>query len=114
MWAKTTIGVEVARPLRSFSSHSSCSLPRLPSPPVEVDHVDEADEMHAVRIEAVPARALGAATVAVAVELHVLVEDVVLARHIMHVEPRLRDDAIGVVEFRWFREMGDVASVNEE
>src|ERR1700756_1909158 len=81
---------------------------------LEIDHVDEADEVHAVGIEAVPARALGAATVAVAVKLNVLVEDGVLARHVMHVEARLRDDAIGVVEFGWLREVGDVAGVNDE
>src|SRR3984893_14157094 len=81
---------------------------------LEIDHVDEADEMHAVGVEAVPARAFGAATVAVAVELHVLVENVVFARYVMHVEPRLRDDAVGVVKFGRLGEMGDIAGVNDE
>src|SRR5262249_42920243 len=81
---------------------------------LEIDHVDEADEVHAVGVEAVPARAFGAATVAVAVELHVLVENIVFARHVMHVEPRLRDDAVGVVEFGRLGEMGDIAGVNDE
>src|SRR5262249_50774941 len=81
---------------------------------LETDNVDEADEMHAVGVEAIPARALGAATVAVAVELYVFVENVVFARHVMHVEPRLRDDAIGVVEFRWLGEMGDIAGMNDK
>ena len=63
-------------------------------------HVDQADEVHAVGVEAVPAGALGALAVAFAIELRVLVEDVVLAGHVVHVEPGLRDDAVGVVEFR--------------
>src|SRR4029453_19102785 len=33
MCANSTIGVDFERPLRSASSHSSCSLPRLPRPP---------------------------------------------------------------------------------
>src|SRR5262249_43381006 len=81
---------------------------------LEIDNVDEADEMHAVGVEAVPARAFGAATVAVAVELHALVEEVVLTRNVMHVEPGLRDDAVGVVEFGWLGEMGDIAGMNDE
>ena len=72
---------------------------------LEVDDVDQADEVHAVGVEAVPAGALGAAAVALEVELAVLVEDVVLARHVVHVEPRLRDDAVGVVELRRLRQM---------
>src|SRR5260221_1587796 len=75
---------------------------------VEIDYVDEADEVHAVGVEAVPARALGAATVAVAVELYVLIVDIVLAWHVMHVEPRLRNDAIDVVEFGWLLVKDDV------
>src|SRR5215813_6497768 len=70
--------------------------------------------MHAVGVEAIPARASGAATVAVAVELHALVENVVFARHIMHFEPGLRDDAVGVVEFGRLGEMGDIAGMNGE
>ena len=42
--------------------------------------------MHAGIIEAVPAGALGVVAVALAVELDLLVDDVVLARHVMHVE----------------------------
>jgi hypothetical protein len=45
--------------------------------------------MHAVGVEAVPARAFGATTVAIAVELHVLVEDVMFTRNVMHIEPGL-------------------------
>ena len=81
---------------------------------LEIDHVDETDEVHTVGVEAVPARAFGAATVAVAVEFHVLVENVMFARHVMHVEPGLRDDAVGIVEFGRLGEMGDIAGVNDE
>src|SRR6266446_6382268 len=81
---------------------------------LEIDHVDEADEVHSVGVEAVPARALAAATVAVAVELHVFVEDIMFTRNVMHVEPGLRDDAVGIVEFGWFGEMGDIAGMNDE
>src|SRR5205807_1392497 len=38
----------------------------------------------------------------------------VFTRHVMHVEPALRNDAVGVVELGWFREMGDVAGMNDE
>src|SRR5262245_9678825 len=81
---------------------------------LKVDHVDEADEMHAVGIEAVPAGSLGAAPVTLAIELLLVIEEIVLARHIVHVEARLRDRLIGVVEFLHFREMRDVAGVNHE
>ena len=37
-----------------------------------------------------------------------------LARHVMHVEPRLRDDAVGVVELRFQRQMADVAGMDHE
>src|SRR5207244_2171562 len=39
---------------------------------------------------------------------------VMLARHVMHVEPRLRNNAFGIVEFGWLRQMRDVASVYHE
>ena len=49
-------------------------------------------------VEAVPAGAPGAAPVALAIELLLGIDDVVLARHVMHVEASLRDDAIGIIE----------------
>ncbi len=81
---------------------------------LEIDDVDEADEMHAVGVEPVPAGAFGAASVAIDVELLVRVEEVVLAGNVMHVEPRLRDDLIGVVKLRFQRQMADVAGMNHE
>src|SRR5262245_13124443 len=36
------------------------------------------------------------------------------AGHVMHVEPRLRGDAVGVVKFGWLGQMGDIAGVNDE
>src|SRR6516162_10486167 len=115
MWAKTTIGVDAGRPLRSPSNHSSCSLPRLPRPPaLRSTTLTRPMKCTPFGVEAIPARAFGAATVAVAVELHALVENVVFARHIMHVEPGLRDDAVGIVEFGRLGEMGDIAGMNDE
>src|SRR5512144_2253767 len=76
---------------------------------LQVDDVDETDEVHAAGVEAVPPGALRAAPIALEIELLLTVDEVVLARHVMHVEPSLRDDAIGIVEFGHLGEMGDVA-----
>src|SRR4029077_13033559 len=57
---------------------------------LEIDHVDETDEMHAVGVEAVPAGALGASPVALAIELLLGINDVVLAWHVVHIETGLR------------------------
>jgi hypothetical protein len=46
--------------------------------------------------------------------LPLLVDEIVLARHVMHVELGLRDDALGVVELGGLRQMGDVAGVDHE
>ncbi len=81
---------------------------------LQIHDVDEADEVHAVGVERVPAGALGAAAVALAVELDLFVEEIVLAGHVMHVELGLRDDAFGVVEFGRLRQMADVAGVDHE
>src|SRR5262249_15285393 len=71
--------------------------------------------MHTVGVKTVPARALGPATIAFAVKLTlILVDDVVFARHIVHIEPRVRNNAIGIVELRRFRQMRDVARVDHE
>src|SRR6516162_2791441 len=68
---------------------------------LKVHDVDETDEMYAVGIKAVPPGALGVPAVVVVIELHPLIEEIVLARHVVHVEPGLGDDAIGVVELGW-------------
>ena len=80
----------------------------------QIDDIDQADEMHTARIEAVPAGAFAAAAITIQIELAVLVEEIVLARHVMHVETRLRDDAVGVVEFGHLRQMADVAGMKHE
>ena len=106
MWAKTTIGVEAERPFRVVREPGELLVADIAEPAgLEIDDVDEPDEMHAVGIEAVPAGALRAAPVAFAVELDLLVDDVVLARHVMHVEAGLRDDAVGIVELGRLRQM---------
>src|SRR5262249_13573487 len=81
---------------------------------LQIDHINEADEMHAVGIEAVPSSPLGILAVALAIELRLLVDEVMLARHVMHVERRLRDDAVGIVELGGFRQMRDVPGVDHE
>src|SRR5208282_3835925 len=70
---------------------------------LEIDDIDEADKMHAVGVEAIPAGTLGAAPVALAIKLQFRVEEVMLAGDVMNVEPRLRDNAVGVVELRFLR-----------
>jgi hypothetical protein len=80
----------------------------------EIDDIDQADEVHAVGVEAVPASTFAAATVAFAIELALFVEEVVLAWHVMHVEPGLRDDAVGIVELGNLRQMTDVAGMDHE
>src|SRR5271166_1918123 len=70
--------------------------------------------MHAVRVEAVPARPFGVLAVAFAIELGVLIEEVVLAWNIMHVEACLGDDALGVVELGRLGEMRNVSGVDHE
>ena len=101
MWANTTIGVEAERPFTSCFEPFELLVAEIAEPAgLEVDDVDQADEVHAVGVEAVPAGALGAASVAVEVKLLVRIEEVVLAGDVMHVEPRLRDDPVGVVELR--------------
>src|SRR3954447_21688117 len=37
-----------------------------------------------------------------------------LAGHVVHVEARLRDDAVGIVEFGRLGEMRDIAGMNDE
>src|SRR5262249_29454231 len=57
---------------------------------LEVDDIDQADEVHAVGIEAVPARALGGFAITLAIDFTLIrIDQVVLARHIVHVKPRL-------------------------
>ena len=100
MCANTTIGVECGATLQVVREPRELLSAEIAEPAgLEIDDIDQADEMHAVGVEAVPAGALGAAAVALAIELDLLVDEIVLARHVVHVEPRLRDDALGVVEF---------------
>src|SRR6202020_2977802 len=61
----------------------------------QIDDIHEPDKVHAAGVEAVPAGALRAASVALVIELALLIEEIVFARHVMYVEPALRDDAVG-------------------
>ena len=84
------------------------------APRLEIDDVDEADEVSAARIEGIPAVALGALAVAIEIELAIVVENVVLAGHIMHVEPGLADDLVGRIELGGLRKVADIAGVDHE
>ena len=67
---------------------------------LQIEDIDEADEMRAAVIEGIPALALGELAVAIEIGLAVvLVDDVVFARNVMHVELGARDPLLGVVEF---------------
>src|SRR3954468_1906518 len=70
--------------------------------------------MHAAGVERVPAEPARAAAISLAIKLHLVVDDVVLARHVVHVELCLRNDLLGIVEFGRLREMRDVAGVDHE
>ena len=71
--------------------------------------------MHAGLIERIPAGALGIFAVAVEIGLAaILIDDVVLARHVMHVEFRLADHLVGIVEFGGAREMRDITGMDHE
>ena len=83
-------------------------------PRLEVDDVDETDEVSAAGIEGIPAGALRALAVAVEIDLAIVVENVVLAGHVMHIEPRLADDLVGGIELGRLRKMADVARMDHE
>ena len=82
---------------------------------LEVHHIVETDEMDTFLVEGIPARALGVLAVAleIGLERH-LVEVIVLARHVVHVETHAADDLSGVVELFGLRQMGDVARMKHE
>ena len=78
----TTIGCERLNvPLRHFQSFEVLVTHIAEYRRLQIDDVDEADEVHAVGIEAVPAGALAAASVAVAVNSAVCTEN--LNPHVM-------------------------------
>ena len=93
MCAKTTIGVDAAeRPQVVFQPLELLVAQKAKSAGLEVGNVDEADEVDAVLVEAVPAAALGVLAVAFEIGFaSALIDDVVLAGHIVHVDdPRHR------------------------
>ena len=72
----------------------------------QIDDIDEADEVHTIGVEAVPAGTLAAATVAVEIELALIfIEQVMLTRHVMHIETGLRNDPVRIIKFRRLRQM---------
>src|ERR1700693_5147582 len=82
---------------------------------LEVHYIVETDEMDSVLVEGIPAGALGVLAVPLEIGLdRDLVEIVVLAWHVVHIETHAADDLSGVVEFLGLRQMGDVASMEHE
>src|SRR3984893_10871616 len=81
----------------------------------EIGDVDKADAMHAAGVKRVPAGALRVLAVTFEIGLAVfLVDEIVLARHIMDIELGFADDFLRIVELPWLRKMGDVAGVDHE
>ena len=77
---------------------------------LEVLHIVQTDEMHALLVEAVVALA-GPLGESLEEGLAILVEHIVLARHIMRIEPGAPDDLLGGVELLGARQLADVAGV---
>src|SRR6266702_684192 len=81
----------------------------------DIHDIDEPDEMHALLVEAVPARAPGPFAEAFAVLRSVIVDDVMLARHVKDIASLATlQDLLERVEFLGFSEMGEVAGVEHE
>src|ERR1700731_3757696 len=71
--------------------------------------------MLAAGVKRVPAGALRVLAVTFEIGLAViLVDEFVLARHIMDIELGFADDFLRIVELPWLRKMGDVAGVDHE
>ncbi len=110
------MGVLFERCFTSFSSHSSCSAAEAAQTSgLQVHDVHQSDEVHAILVEAVPARALRAFAIALQILLAFVVEDVVLAGH--------EEDVLGAgglqqlihgVKLTRLGEMADVAGVQDE
>src|SRR5262249_59705022 len=82
---------------------------------LEIHNIVQADEMYAVVVEAVPALTLGAFAVAVEIGLsQALVDEVVLAGNVVHVEVCFTDQLGGVVELIRLGKVGDVTCMDHE
>src|SRR5208337_5125889 len=65
----------------------------------QIGDIDEADEMHAASVDRVPAAALGVLAEAIEIGLAVvLVDEIVLAWHVMNIELGFADGFFGIVE----------------
>ena len=82
---------------------------------IEVEHVDQPDEMHAAGIEAVPAAPLGLLAVAREIGLAVVdIGDVVLAGDVEDLLVGALDHLVGGVPLRLFRQVADIAGMDQE
>ena len=90
-------------------------LPELPEPAgAQVGHVVQADEVHASLVEAVPSSGLRAAREALEEGPAVIHEHVVLAGHVVRVEPGAAHQPFRGVELRRAREVADIAGVDQQ
>src|SRR5271169_4569019 len=81
----------------------------------QIHDVNQPDKMHAILVEAVPARSLGAFPVALQILLAVVVEDIMLAGHKEDVlSAGGLQELVHSVELSGFGEMADVAGVQHE
>src|SRR6185312_9623074 len=80
----------------------------------QLHHVDQPDEMYAVRIEAVPAAAVVAASKALEEELAAIPDGVVLAGHVKDIPLDALHDLAGGGELPGGRKMTDVSGVDHE
>src|SRR5574338_1689985 len=71
--------------------------------------------MHAVFVEGIPAGSLRAFAVALEIGLaQAFIDEIVLPRHVMHVERGLTDDLARIVELVWLGEVSNVAGMDHE
>ena len=82
---------------------------------LEIEHVHEPDEMHAGVVEAVPAAALRALTVALQIRHSVVGRDIVLAGHVENaIRLETLEHFVRCIELARLRELRDVAGVQNE
>jgi hypothetical protein len=115
------MGVLAERPLRSSASQRSCAselrLAQIAEPArLQIDDIDQRHEMHALPVEAVPAAVAGLAAEAFVKQgAGRVVQDVVLAGNEMDGSGlQSAQELLGGVEFGRFRQMADVAGVDDE
>src|SRR5690242_7478041 len=81
----------------------------------DIHRIDQADEMHALLVETIPTGALRAFAKPLAVQLSVIIDDVMLSRHVEYLAAfALFENLLKRIEFLRFSEMGEIASVQHK